>query len=349
MTEAGGIRHRSRAAHRPRAAQLLLTAIAYARRCSARLPGRWDRRTRDLGKAIVNYRGARKSFPRQLLFPLLKRSSGVLLVPFGKAQLLIPTDDDEIARVVFATGGYERLYMAEAIEEMARRGCPVAGRTFVDVGANIGTSTIDALVEFGFSRAVCFEPEGRNFRLLLANLALNGLADRVQPYPVALSDRGGLSLLQTSVSNRGDNRIVNADQAGEASLGTVVEVECRRFDDLVDEGAISLGDVGLMWLDAQGHEPNVLQGASKALEAGVPVVMEYSPAALRAGGTLQALEAMVKDSYTTVIDLHRLSAGLRNDAVIKAADIATLREMGDREHTDLLLVRSCASGHTSGR
>lgn len=347
MTDAGGVSHRWRASHRRRSPELLLSVIAWARKCSAWLPGGWDRRTRDLGKAIVNYRGARRTFPRQLLYPLLKRSSGVLLVPFGQAQLLIPTDDDEIARVVFATGGYERLYMAEAVEEMTRRGCPVAGRTFVDIGANIGTSTVDALVEFGFGRAVCFEPEGRNFRLLLANLALNGLEDRVRPYPVALSDRGGRSLLQTSAKNRGDNRIVTSDQAGTGSRGSVVEVECRRFDDLVDEGAISLDDVGLIWLDAQGHEPNILQGASTAVKAGLPVVMEYSPAALQAGGRLEALEAMVKESYTTVIDLHRLSAGLRDDAVIDAADIASLRDMADRDHTDLLLVRSCASGHTS--
>lgn len=330
-------------------ATLLFDVIAYARRCSARLPPRWDRRARDLGKAIVNYRGARRSYPRQLLYPLLRHSFGVLHVPFGRAQLLIPTDDDEIARVVFATGGYERIYMAHAVEEITRMGCPVAGRTFVDIGANIGTSTVDALMEFGFARAVCFEPERRNFRLLLANAALNGLEDRVRAYPAALSNTPGVGRLQTSPVNRGDNRIVSSDRRACAADETVVDVECRRFDDLVTARDIALEDVGLIWVDAQGHEPQVLEGARKAMEAGVPVVMEYSPAAFRADGRLDALESMVRDHYTTVIDLHRLSAGLRDDAVVPAADVSRLREMADRGHTDLLLMRSPASGHTAAR
>ena len=348
MTEEGGISGQPpRTGEGGRSAELVFDVIAYARKCSARLPQRWDRRTRDLAKVIVNYRGARRAFPRQLLYPLLRRSSGALLVPFGRAQLLIPTDDLEIGRVVFATGGYERLYMARAVEEMARLGFQPAGRTFVDIGANIGTSTIDALLEFGFARAVCFEPEKRNFRLLAANVALNGLEDRVQAYPTALSDEAGLRLLNTSATNRGDNRIIAADQSIRDGCENIVEVECRRFDDLVDDGSITLDEVGLIWLDAQGHEPSVLKGAGKAMAAGIPVVMEYLPAALQASGTLGALEAMIREHYTTVIDLHRLSAGLGNDVLLKAADIARLREMVDRGHTDLLLLRSCDAGQTS--
>ncbi len=350
MTEDGAISgHQLPTGDGDRSAALLFDVIGYARRCSARLPQRWDRRARDLAKVIVNYRGARRAFPRQLLYPLLRRSSGALLVPFGRAQLLIPTDDFEISRVVFATGGYERLYMARAVEELARLGFRSAGRTFVDIGANIGTSTVDALVEFGFARAVCFEPEMRNFRLLTANVALNGLEDRVRAFPAALSDKPGVSLLETSVTNRGDNRIVTSDLSRRDGDENIVEIECRRFDDLVDDGSIALDEVGLIWLDAQGHEPLVLEGAGQAMAAGVPIVMEYSPAALQASGTLDALEATIREHYTTVIDLHRLSAGLGNDAVLKAADISRLREMAGRDHTDLLLVRSCTTGHTSGR
>jgi FkbM family methyltransferase len=350
MTEEGGASgRRFGMGEGGRSAKVLFNVIAYARKCSARLPPRWDRRTRDFAKVLLNYRGARRALPRQLLYPLLRRSSRVLVVPFGRAQLLIPTDDHEIARVVFATGGYERLYMARAVAEMAELGFPAASRTFVDIGANIGTSTIDALVEFGFARAVCFEPEARNFRLLAANVALNGLEDRVKAYPAALSDRPGFSLLETSATNWGDNRIVTADGARQDGDDNFVEIECRRFDDLVDDGSIVLDEVGLIWLDAQGHEPLVLAGAGKALAAGIPVVMEYSPAALRDNGTLDALEAIIREHYTVVIDLHMLSAGLRDEALLKAADIDRLREMGDRDHTDLLLVRSRAARHTLGQ
>ena len=329
-----------------RRAEHAFELIARARKVSGRLPGRWDRRARDLGKAIVNYRGARRSYARHVLFGLLGHGSDVLLAPFGRAQLLVPADDEEIGRVVFATGGYERLYMTHAVAELQRLGFPVEGTTFVDIGANIGTSTIDALAYFGFGRAVCFEPDERSYRLLVANAALNGLDTRVRAFHVALSCTDGVRLLETSATNHGDNRLVADGRrfggGGPTGDRQVVGVECRRFDALVDEGEIPLDEVGVIWLDAQGHEPFVLQGATKALEAGIPLVMEYSPAAIETSEGLAELEAMVREHYTTVVDLHLLAAGLRSQAVLDAADIGRLRDRADQEHTDLLVVRSPA-------
>jgi FkbM family methyltransferase len=325
-----------------RRAERIFGLVTKARTLSARLPDRWDRRVRELGKAVVDYRGARRSYARQAIFSVLGRGSDALLAPFGHAQLLVPTDDHEIGRVVFATGGYERLYMAVAVAELERLHIPVVGTTFVDVGANIGTSTVDALVDFGFGRAVCFEPDERSHRFLLANVAINGLDDRVRAFRVALSDTDGSSLLEsTGAANRADNRLVTEDEAG-AGGRPVADVRCRRLDALVEEGVVDLAQVGLLWVDAQGHEPHVLEGATRALEAGVPLVMEYTPAALHAGGTLAALEAMVKAHYTTVIDLHLLAAGLRSHAVLDAADMGRLRVTGGREHTDLLILRTPA-------
>ena len=49
---------------------------------------------------------------------------------------------------------------------------------FVDVGANIGTQTVHALRAGPFSRAVAFEPEKRNAKLLNMNLAANDMTAR---------------------------------------------------------------------------------------------------------------------------------------------------------------------------
>ena len=317
--------------------------IGRAQRVSARLPGPWGRRARELGKAAVNYRGARRTYVRHALFAAIARVSDGVLVPFGDGQLLVPTDDQELGRVVFATGGYERIYMAAALAEMKRLGLPFEGMTFVDVGANIGTSTVDALLTFGFARAACFEPDARSFGFLKANLALNGIETRVRAHPVALSATAGADRLHLSLTNWADNRLLGDEEPPSAHRGPVVDVACERFDDLVASGEIQLAQVGVLWLDAQGHEPRVLQGAGRALEAGIPLVMEYTPAALKAAGTLGALEAMIQSHYTTVVDLHLLVAGLRPQAILGAADIRRLRSL-DREHTDLLLVRSPAPG-----
>jgi Methyltransferase FkbM domain len=51
-----------------------------------------------------------------------------------------------------------------------------------------------------------------------------------------------------------------------------VQVEAITLDGLVTQGVIDLDRVGLLWIDAPKHEANVLLGASRFLEAGVPVV-----------------------------------------------------------------------------
>ncbi|MGH9164511.1 MAG: hypothetical protein ACRDZW_03220, partial [Acidimicrobiales bacterium] len=159
-----------------------------ARRLSARLPAVWDRRVRETTKFAVNYRGARASGLRGLRFHRAGRYSSLLLTPFGDGQLLVDGRDEEIGRVVFMTGGYERIYMRMAMDYLTSRGrAPVPGSAFVDVGANIGTSTVDALLHFGFGRAVCVEPDAANLRLLRLNVTLNGLEDRVEILPLALS------------------------------------------------------------------------------------------------------------------------------------------------------------------
>jgi len=54
---------------------------------------------------------------------------------------------------------------------------------------------------------------------------------------------------------------------------------------------VRVNELGLVWLDVQGHEGEVLAGARTLLESRVPVVMEYSSGMLdadaRAGAAAQ--------------------------------------------------------------
>ena len=61
----------------------------------------------------------------------------------------------------------------------------------LDVGANIGTTTIPALLTHGFASAVACEPLGRHHALLQENVTRNGLGDRVTAIRSAVSDRQG--------------------------------------------------------------------------------------------------------------------------------------------------------------
>jgi FkbM family methyltransferase len=214
---------------------------------------------------------------------------------------------------------------------------PFTGRTIVDVGANIGTTTVGALTTLGMSRAVCLEPLPENLRLLRHNLLANGIADRAEVLDIALSDRPAAVEFEIHPGNPSDARVRVAESAGaDDAFGEsgweVVTVATRTFDDLVEEGTIALEDLGLVWVDAQGHEGHILVGAGKLLAAEVPIVLEFWPYGLRRAGGLERLTKTIEANYASVVDLE-------DGAVIESKELGALASrLGHTGHTDILLL-----------
>jgi FkbM family methyltransferase len=217
----------------------------------------------------------------------------------------------------------------------------VVGRQFLDVGANIGTATIPALRRHNFGTAICFEPESENVLTLRLNLLLNGLEDRSHVVRAALSDTAGKALLAVYVQKGGKHHIVATSDAQRrrAADATLVEVRALTLDQLVDHGTIDPAEVGLLWMDVQGHEGHILQGAGRLLDEGVPVVLEWAPQALERHGT--GIGEIAARCYTHFLDV-------RNSIHQTDWELGSTPELGDyaeeivrdgRKFTDLLLVR----------
>lgn len=306
-----------------------LALIGVGQRLSDRLPERWGRRARDLGKIALNYRGQRKHAFRHVQYELVRRASPVLAAPFGAGQLLVDAQDDEIGRTVFVSGGYERWHMEAAVSHLRAAGQDPTGKVFVDIGANIGTSTVDALAQFGFGRAVCFEPAPENVRLLRVNLVWNELDTRAAVHAVAVSDHDGRGELRLSDTNAGDHRF---------AAGSAGSDECRRLDFFVDTGVLDPGAIGLVWIDTQGHEPHVLRGASQILAAGVPIVLEYCPWIL--GDGIGELDALIGRHFGTILNLNTAAERPGDTAAwLSADDLPALgRQFARRGYADLLLL-----------
>lgn len=314
---------------------LARAVIERGQRASRRLPGRWGRRLRESAKWAVDYKGARRSGFRAITFARARKHSPLLVAPFGKGRMIVDATDEEIGRVVFIRGEYERDYMQSAIDFLrTETGFSPEGKVFIDVGANIGTTTIDALLHFGFAESVSFEPDARNVRLLRMNLLLNDLGERSTVCPVAVSDRDGDLTVVQQDGNFGDSRVTSAGNDGVDGEA----VRCVRLDTLVADGTIDLARLGMVWMDAQGHDPRVLQGASTITSAGVPVVVEYWPDGLGDGEERELLEDIVRSNYSRFVDLRLLTSG--REAIFDANDVKLLREhYGKDQHTDLLLLR----------
>jgi hypothetical protein len=120
-----------------------------------------------------------------------------------------------------------------------------------------------------------------------------------------------------------------------------VSVRAARLDSLIGSGEVSLDGLALVWLDAQGHEAQILEGAASLLDAGVPIAIEYWPYGLRRAGGLERLHALIAERMEHVIDLN--SAGAGGPRVLAARELPELEARngwgGDagRDATDLLL------------
>lgn len=234
--------------------------------------------------ALPSHASRRGREERARLFQLARPLTPMLAVETDSATYVVSSADQGPGRSLFVDrerGEWDTLRRAlRALHELDRS--EMRGRAFLDIGANIGTSTIPALVDHDFRQAIACEPDPANFRLLELNVRLNGLAGQVVCLQTAVSDRTGQARLARSASNWGDHRVLEASHDRQSKLAQreLLSIERSTVDHLLRNLALAPNDVGLAWIDAQGHESQILAGAQALLASGTPVVFEYSPKAL---------------------------------------------------------------------
>ena len=287
-----------------------MRAAEKAARASAAAETKWRREFAGIARRLTPYIGVEKD-----------------------GALFFMSTEAENGRGRFANREWkEDRQLDKAMLALERAGIRLAGTTFVDIGAHIGTSTIRALRHHGFASAVCFEPEPYNFRILRANLAVNHLDGLVQAFNVALSNHEGRAPLRLKKRGSGSHELVTDPEIGRP----MVQVQLTTFDRLVEENAVDPGEAGLLWVDVQGSEVEVLDGARTLLERVVPLVVEFTPSRFRAKARVASLIELLSGGYTHFFDLKR---PLPSDGGFEP--LAAIEELRGRykSQTDLLVLR----------
>lgn len=263
-------------------------------------------------------------------------------VEVGEEVLFVSTRDSGPGKALFVDGWRTDMStLRRAIDWLAAHGVALPPEpVFLDVGANIGTTTVMALRRQGFARAVALEPSPWNYKVLLLNLAANQLDSQVVALAAAASDSEGTLTFEVGSPNWGGHRVAlyrNDDQP-------TITVESVTLDKLVRDGVVEPDRVGLLWIDASRHEGAVLVGASALLEASVPMVVAIRPVPGKGRPrpwdvppeirprVLRQLEA----SYTHVVELRDKSSHQAKTVPIDELD-ALVDSYGGCQ--DLLLVR----------
>ena len=259
-----------------------------------------------------------------------------VLAQMSGLNVLVPTSDRTIARSVYSSGDWDPLLVGTVFSALREFGHDHAGTTLLEVGANFGVYSLPGVAEFGFSRAVAYEPDPGAFALLEHNIERNGLGGAVTAHHAALSAQPGELTLSLGRGNAGDNRIVERVGGTDAPRRATVKVSARTLDDEVEAGRIPLDELGLVWLDVQGHEGEVLAGGSRLLESNVPIVLEYSTGMMDADAK-HRLDEMISQHFDVIVDLGWSS--LTNRVRFQPASVIGDLFGGRRNvETDLLLL-----------
>lgn len=210
------------------------------------------------------------------------------------------------------------------------------GRVMIDIGANIGTTSLTRVLLGDFARAYAAEPDAVNYECLVRNVVDNGASGLVLPERLAIADRDGWLPLQRS-SSRTRHLVADRLPAGKEADS----VPCLRLDGWLQRLDVDPQEIGFVKSDTQGWDGAVLAGAPATLaRKHIAWQIEYAPSMLRrARWTPERLFALLTANFTHFIDM-RSDSGSRSRPVAELADRLAYIGAARRSYTNLLLYSS---------
>lgn len=163
-----------------------------------------------------------------------------------------------IGHTIRRTGGFEE---AEIEIAAALYAVHYSGRHILDVGANIG---MHSLAWSRLAPVIALEPAPATYARLQANIATNGLQDRIRAVQTAAGDTVG----EVEFFVAKDSAFSSLKDTRRQEILDRVTVPCTTLDALAGD----LPPVGLLKVDVEGWERSVIVGADRLLRRDRPVL-----------------------------------------------------------------------------
>lgn len=264
---------------------------------------------------------------RRIAVALLKPDG--VVIDFERDGLRWRVDTgDEIGEQLYTTGSYEAAEIAAVLGWLPR-----ATGTVVDLGANVGTTTIPfALAGY---EVVAIEPIVATYSMLVENVTRNAVADRVRCINAAVVDEPGPVRMYTGTgSGQAEVAVAGRDPAmlRWGGQGDEVVVDGIRLEDV---GLVPAG-VALVWADVQGSEASVIQTGAFLWEAGVPLYLEVDPTSLDLHGGVRHFVELVERHFGSYLSRTALLRGEPAEPIASFGPwVGTIRS---HSYSDALLV-----------
>lgn len=195
-----------------------------------------------------------------------------------------------------------------ALQKLIQTNDPV----IVEVGGHLGEDTVRFLHTFPTTRVYSFEPDPRNLDVL-RHLVQHDV--RVRVIPKAVLDHNGTTVFYKHVALKVPPQpkygYVDAVQYQSQGLGASGSSSVRAVSDVkphvsveetrveccsLDSELHDVAHVDLLWIDVQGAEKTVIEGATRLLRHTRFVWMEY--------GEIQYEQAMTREQTVELMRLH---------------------------------------------
>lgn len=159
------------------------------------------------------------------------------------------------------------------------------GMTCFDVGANVGAYVLQlAHWSAPEGRVVAFEPNEGARRVLATHIEWNGLSDRVEVVPTAVSAESGEHVLYAAGAD-GMSRLAEANNAL-AATAAQVRVPVTTIDDFCSSRRLR---PDVLLIDIEGFEIQALRGARATIQSHRPlIVVEMHPNVWSSAATTRA-------------------------------------------------------------
>ena len=155
---------------------------------------------------------------------------------------------------------------------------------FLDLGANVGSTSIYALEKEYFERAICIEASALNYQFLIFNTQINQLTNKLENLNYGLADFIGEGELICSPDNCGDFRIqpvnpnIQTKNLYNEDKYTRESAQFITLDELMSQGILNPEEIGFIWIDCQGSEGLIFKGGENFFKAtSVPLYIEFWP------------------------------------------------------------------------
>lgn len=204
---------------------------------------------------------------------------------------------------------------------------------FLDIGGNIGTTSIYCKLKLKPSfRFIAFEPVSETAKLLSANIAVNGAYPDIIVERVALSnqkqERAGM---QINHENWGNCSLTTDGSSGEE------QVIVTTLDSYLEEHQIGYSEIKYIWIDVEGHEPEVLEGAASLYrKSKIPTCLEFNQRVYMERQKYEKMLVLLERYFDSFMVCEQITG--ENDRLRPISELRMLWEECEHRSCDLILM-----------